>query len=90
MFTIQNKREPSWILLERREYLLDTPNSPNPAGFHHVYISRDVTSDEETTLKKYKRCLTEELHEQNVPPGKVQLEPSLEIVASEDHDMLES
>ena len=26
------------------------------SGFHHIRISRDVTFDEETTLKKSRRC----------------------------------
>ena len=41
------------------------------SGFHHMNISRDVTFDEETTLKKSKRCRLEEVHEEDVPPGKV-------------------
>ena len=42
-----------------------------------------------TTLTKYRRCQLEELHEEDVPPRKEEVEPSPEIVASEDHDMLE-
>ena len=57
--------------------------------FHRIDISRDVTFDEETTLKKSKRCHLEEVHEEDVPPRMVEAEPSPEIVASEDHDMLE-
>ena len=57
--------------------------------FHHIEISRDVTFDEETTLNKSRRCQLEEVHEEDVPPTKVEAEPSPEIVASEDHDMLE-
>ena len=59
------------------------------SGFHHIEISMDVTFDEETTLKKYRRCHIEEVHEDSVPPRKVEVKPSPEIVASEDHDMLE-
>ena len=33
--------------------------------------------------------LLEEVHEEDVPPRMVEAEPSPEIVASEDHDMLE-
>ena len=40
-------------------------------GFDHIGISRDVTFDEETTLKKYRRCQLEEEHEEDVPPRKV-------------------
>ena len=58
-------------------------------GFHHIDISRDVTLDEETTLKKYRRCHLEEVHEEDVPPRMVEVEPSPEIVLSEDHDMIE-
>jgi len=59
------------------------------SGFHHIEISRDVTFDEETSLKKSRRCQLEELHEEDVPPKMVEVVPSLEIVASEDHGMLE-
>ena len=59
------------------------------SGFHYIDISIDVTFDEETYLNKYRRCHLEEVHEEDVPPKKVEYEPSLEIVASEDHDMLE-
>ena len=57
--------------------------------FHHIEISRDVTFDEETTLKKSIRCHLEEVHEEYVPPRMVEVEPSPEIVASEDNDMVE-
>ena len=57
--------------------------------FHHIEISGNVTFDEETTLKKYRRWHLEEVHEEDVPPIKVEDEPSLEIVASKDHYMLE-
>ena len=40
-------------------------------GFHHIEISRDVTFDEETTIKKSRRCQLEELHEEDVPPRKI-------------------
>ena len=49
----------------------------------------DVTFDEEATLKKSRRCHLEEVHEEDVPPRKVEAKPSPEIVASEDHDILE-
>ena len=55
------------------------------SGFPHIDISRDVKFDEETTLKKSRRCKLEE----DVPPRMVEVEPSLEIVVYEDHDMLE-
>ena len=48
-----------------------------------------MTFDKETTLKKSRRCQLEEVHEEDVPPRKVEVELSPEIVASEDHDMLE-
>ena len=59
------------------------------SGFHHIEISRDVTFEEETTLNKYKRCHLEEVHEEDVPPIMEEVQPSLEIVAFEYHDMLE-
>ena len=57
-------------------------------GFHHIDISRDVTF-EEKNIKKSRRCQIKEVHEEDVPPIMVEVEPSTEIVASEDHDMLE-
>ena len=44
---------------------------------------------EETTLKKYRRCHLEEVHEEDVPPILVEAETSPEIVASKYHDMIE-
>ena len=58
------------------------------SGFHHIETSRDVTFDEETTLKKSRRCQLEEVLEEDVPTRMVEAEPSPEIVASEDHDMI--
>ena len=59
------------------------------SGFHHIEISMDVTFDEETTLKKSRRFQLEEVHEENVPPRRIEVEPYLEIVGSEYHVMLE-
>ena len=58
-------------------------------GFHHIDISRDVAFDEEATLNKSRRCHLEEKHEEYVPPRRKEAKPTPEIVASEDHDMLE-
>ena len=58
------------------------------SGFQRIDISRDVTFDEDTSLKKSRRCQLEEVHEEDVPPRMIEVEPSLEIVASKDHDML--
>ena len=52
-------------------------------------ISRDVTFDEEATLKRSRKCQHEEEYEEDAPPRKVEVEPSPEIVASEVHDILE-
>ena len=49
----------------------------------------DVTFDEETDLKKSRRCHLKEVHEEDVPPRMVEDEPSLKMVAYEDHNMLE-
>ena len=59
------------------------------SGFYHIDISRDVTFYEEAALKKSRRCQLEEVHEEDVPPRMIEVEPSPEIVAYEDHDMLE-
>ena len=58
-------------------------------GFHHIEISRDVKFNEEMALNKSRRCHLEELHEEDVPPKRIEANPSPEIVAIEDHDMLE-
>ena len=52
------------------------------SGFHHIDISRNVTFDEETALKKYRRCHLEEVHEEDVPPRRTEAEPTPKIVAS--------
>ena len=41
--------------------------------FHHIEISMDVTFDEVTYLKKYRRCQLEEVHEEDVPPIMVEV-----------------
>ena len=33
-------------------------------GYHHIDISRDVTFDEDATLKKSRRCQLEEVYEE--------------------------
>ena len=58
-------------------------------GFHHREINRDVTFDEEETLKRSRKCHHEELYEEDVPPRNVEVAPSLEDETSEDHDMIE-
>ena len=40
--------------------------------FHHIKISRDVTFDEETTLKNSVKCHLEEVQEEDVPSIKVE------------------
>ena len=52
------------------------------SGFHHIDISRDVTFDEESTLKISQKCQHEEVHEEDVPPRKVEVSPSPEIEPS--------
>ena len=51
-------------------------------------ISRDVTFDKEETLKRSRKCQHEEVYE-DVPPKNVEVAPSPEDDAPEDHDMLE-
>ena len=59
------------------------------SGFHHIDISRDITFDEEEALKKSISCHLEEVHEKYAPPKRTEAESTPEIVALEDHDMLE-
>ena len=37
-------------------------------GYHHMEISRDVNFDEDTTLKKSRKCQLEETYEETVAP----------------------
>ena len=59
------------------------------SGFHHIEIRRDVTFDEEATLKKSRRCQLEEVHKEDVIPRRTAAQPAPEIVASKYHDILE-
>ena len=54
--------------------------SPNPSGFHHIDISMDVTFNEEANIKKYRRCQLEEVHKEDVPPRRTEVEPTPEII----------
>jgi hypothetical protein len=64
-------------------------------GYHHIEISRDVTFDEDETLKKSRRCHLEEVYEEEPVAPRV-VEPVREVIASpddeilEDHDIVES
>jgi hypothetical protein len=63
--------------------------------YHHIEISRDVTFDEDATLKKSRRCQLEEVYEEEPVAPRV-AEPVREIITSldeeilEDHDIIES
>ena len=69
--------------------MLDTVKTPKPLGFHHIEISSDLTIDKEKSLKKSRKCRHEEVHEEDVPPIKVEVAPSPKTETSEDYDMLE-
>jgi hypothetical protein len=71
-------------------------------GHHHIEISRDVTFDEEATLKKSRRCQLEEVYEEEPVNPRIAesvrevpraAEPGREVVTSpdeetpEDHDI---
>ena len=58
-------------------------------GFHHMEINRDVTFDEEATLKWNIKFYHEEVYEEDVPPRNVEVSPSPKDETLEDHDMLE-
>jgi hypothetical protein len=67
-------------------------------GHHHIEISRDVTFDEDATLKKSRRCQLEEVYEDElVAPRVVEsvrevpiiAEPVREVVTSPDEEILE-
>ena len=64
-------------------------------GYHHIEINRDVTFDEDATLKRSRKCQLEEVYEEEpVAPRVVELvrevitSPDEEIL--EDHDIVES
>ena len=46
-------------------------------------ISRDVTFDEEETLKRFKKCQHEEVYEEDAPPRNVEATFPLEDKAPE-------
>jgi hypothetical protein len=64
-------------------------------GYHHIEIDRDVTIDEDATLKKSRRCHLEEVYEEEIVAPKV-VEPVREVTITpndeipKDHDMIES
>ena len=51
------------------------------SGFHHIKMIRDVTFDEEASLKKSRRCQLKEVHEVYVPPRRKNDEQTPKIVA---------
>jgi hypothetical protein len=67
-------------------------------GHHHIEISRDVTIDEEATLKKSRRCQLEEVYEEEPVNPRIAesmrevpraAEPVREVVTSPDKELLE-
>jgi hypothetical protein len=52
-------------------------------------ISRDVTFDEEATIKKSRKCQLEEIYEEDSPPRVTKAVPIPEDDTPEDHDMIE-
>jgi hypothetical protein len=66
-------------------------------GHHHIEISRDVTFDEDATLKKWRRCLLEEVYEKEPAIPRIAdsvrevprvAEPVREVVTSPDDEIL--
>jgi hypothetical protein len=57
-------------------------------GRHHIKISRDVTFDEDATLKKSRRCQLEEVYEEELAAPRV-AELVREVIASPDEEILE-
>ena len=58
-------------------------------GFHHMEISRDVTFDEEATLKRSRKCQHEEVYEEETPPRNEETTYLPEEEVPEEHDMEE-
>jgi hypothetical protein len=64
-------------------------------GYHHIEINRDVTFDEDATLKKSRRCQLEEVYEEELVAPRVvervrEVTVSLDDKIQEYHDMIES
>ena len=63
------------------------------SGYHHMDISKDVTFDEDETLKKLRKCQPKETYEELVAPRAAEpmkeVTPSHDDEISEEHDMLE-
>jgi hypothetical protein len=55
-------------------------------GYHHIEISRDVTFDEDATLKKSRRCQLEEVYEEEPVAPRV-AEPVREVTVSPDEEI---
>jgi hypothetical protein len=55
-------------------------------GYHHIEISRDVTFDEDATLKKSRRCQLEEVYEEELVAPRV-AEPVREVITSPDEEI---
>jgi hypothetical protein len=64
-------------------------------GYHHIEINRDVTFDEDATLKRSRKCQREQVYEEEPVAPRV-AEPVKEVAVTpddeipEDHDMIES
>jgi hypothetical protein len=65
-------------------------------GHHHIEISRDVTFDEDATLKKFRRYQLEEVYEEEPIAPRVTVrevpriaEPVREVITSPDEEILE-
>ena len=56
--------------------------------FHQMEISRDVTFDEEATLKRSRKC-QHEVYEEDLPPGNVETTSLPKDEVPEEHDMTE-
>ena len=52
-------------------------------------ISRDITFDEEATLKRSRKCQHEKFYEEDAPPKNVEATFLLEDKTPKNHDMTE-
>jgi hypothetical protein len=55
--------------------------------YHHIEIRRDVTSDEDATLKKSRICQLQEVYEEEPVVPRI-AEPVREVIASPDEEIL--
>jgi hypothetical protein len=100
LYTFRKKGELSWIPSGKKGIFVGYCEVSKAfriyiPGYHHIEINRDVTFDEDATLKRSRKCQLEEVYEEEPVAPRV-AEPVKEVTVTpddeipEDHDMIES